>query len=274
MECDLDGAIAGVYGGPLETFVQRRDALAKELRAAGRKDDAAAAKGLRKPSRMAWALDVTALAAKDAIGELDAAVAAMLEAHAAGGDARGAIAALRSTVREFAARAARTAEEAGHRVQEAALANAVLAVLGKADALSALRRGCLIDVPEAGGLDLLASLPAPTAVPRPEPAPHERTAPSPSRRTAIESTAREAVRQARLALADASERSEEARRALREVEAGLETAEEDLRQAEAEVRALRGDRDRAQIEVEAASARQREAGIAVAEAESQLASVA
>jgi hypothetical protein len=271
MECDLDGAIAGVYGGPLETFVQRRDALAKELRAASRKDDAAVVKGLRKPSRMAWALDVTALAAEDAIGELDAAVAAMLEAHAAGGDARGAIAALRSTVREFAARAA---EEAGHRVQEAALANAVLAVLGKADALSALRRGCLIDVPEAGGLDLLASLPAPTAVPRPEPAPHERTAPSPSRRAAIESTAREAVRQARLALADASGRSEEARRALREVEAGLETAEEDLRQAEAEVRALRGDRDRAQIEVEAASARQREAGIAVAEAESQLASVA
>jgi hypothetical protein len=38
--------IADLYAGPLDAFVARRDALAKELRAAGRRDDAKAVKAL------------------------------------------------------------------------------------------------------------------------------------------------------------------------------------------------------------------------------------
>jgi hypothetical protein len=49
-EKDVDA----LYGLPLDQFTPRRDALAKELRTAGRKDDAAWVKALRKPSAAAW----------------------------------------------------------------------------------------------------------------------------------------------------------------------------------------------------------------------------
>src|SRR5687767_7115413 len=55
-DSELQRAVAAVYGGPFEDFVRRRDALAKELRAAGNRDAAALVKNLRKPSRAAWAL--------------------------------------------------------------------------------------------------------------------------------------------------------------------------------------------------------------------------
>ena len=77
-----------VYGGPLEEFVKRRDALMRELRSAGDRDAANAVKALRKPSRIAWALDQGAITAQDAFDALVAAAAATLEAQTAGGDVR------------------------------------------------------------------------------------------------------------------------------------------------------------------------------------------
>jgi hypothetical protein len=52
-----DDAIDRLYGLPLDAFVGERDALAKELRAAGRRDEAAAIKALKKPSVAAWAVN-------------------------------------------------------------------------------------------------------------------------------------------------------------------------------------------------------------------------
>ena len=272
-QIDMESAIANVYRGPLDEFVSRRDTLAKELRSAGRREDASAVKSLRKPSRMAWALDMAALEMKGAINALDAAVAATLEAQAADGDVRGASARLRVAVREFAGHAARAAEEVGHRIDQAVIVNGVMAVLGKSDAFSALRRGCLADVPEGGGLDFLSSLPVPELAPRPvQPKPQEATprpAPSPKKSEA-ESVAREAARQAGEALAAARQRSEEAQQAFREAESKLQGAEEQLRQAETEVRLMRGERDRARQESHGATARVLEAENAVARAESQL----
>jgi hypothetical protein len=46
-----------LYGLPLERFVAERGALAKSLRAEGRRDEAAAVAGLRKPSIAAWAVN-------------------------------------------------------------------------------------------------------------------------------------------------------------------------------------------------------------------------
>ena len=54
---ELETALLAVYRGPLEEFVSRRDALAKQLRAAKRREDADRVKALRKPSRTAWVLD-------------------------------------------------------------------------------------------------------------------------------------------------------------------------------------------------------------------------
>ena len=46
-----------LYGLPLDRFVPERAALARELRAAGRRDEAAAVGALRKPSVAAWAVN-------------------------------------------------------------------------------------------------------------------------------------------------------------------------------------------------------------------------
>jgi DNA repair exonuclease SbcCD ATPase subunit len=52
-----DEGLDRVFGAPLEDFVSERNALAKELGAAGKGDEAAELKGLKKPSVSAWALN-------------------------------------------------------------------------------------------------------------------------------------------------------------------------------------------------------------------------
>lgn len=49
-----------LYAQPPDGFIAARDALAKELKAAGKDDDAAAVKKLRKPSIVAWAVNAAA----------------------------------------------------------------------------------------------------------------------------------------------------------------------------------------------------------------------
>jgi hypothetical protein len=46
-----------LYGLALDAFVPERDALAKRLRADGRRDEANEVKALRKPSVAAWAVN-------------------------------------------------------------------------------------------------------------------------------------------------------------------------------------------------------------------------
>jgi hypothetical protein len=303
IEPGLEAAIARVYAGPLDDFIPRRDTAAKELRAAGRRDDAAAIKALRKPSRAAWALNAAAREGEGAIESLIGAVAATLDAQAKGGDVRGAIADLRGAVRAFAATAARFAAHGGQRVDEATLGNAVLAVIGKPEDFTALRDGRLVDVPEAGGLDFLATLPPPPAVPaRKAPAaapaakvrateapdPSESTspgvasepvAPKPGRARRAAPTAddvaaraahQETVRRANAALAAARARAAVAQQKLGAVETRLAAAEGRLRQAEQDAVIMRGERDRAVHDAAAADAQMREAEAALAEAERRI----
>jgi hypothetical protein len=49
-----EDAVDELYGLPLDEFTPRRDELAKELRASGKRDEAAWVKALRKPSAAAW----------------------------------------------------------------------------------------------------------------------------------------------------------------------------------------------------------------------------
>ncbi len=55
-----EGRIDDLYALPLERFTSERDALAKELAAAGDRDEAARVKALRKPVVAAWAVNVLA----------------------------------------------------------------------------------------------------------------------------------------------------------------------------------------------------------------------
>jgi hypothetical protein len=57
MRMDLDEALDTLYAASPEEFVRTRTALAKQLKADGRTDDAAAIAAVRKPPLAAWALN-------------------------------------------------------------------------------------------------------------------------------------------------------------------------------------------------------------------------
>jgi hypothetical protein len=217
-------------------------------------------KGLRKPARMAWALDATSLDSPESIARVAAAVAATLVAQSGGGDLRATLAELREAVQNVAAAASRAAASDGASADRGELVNAVMAVIGAPGAFEMLRAGRLTDIPEAGGLDFLTGpIPSPAAA---NPARAEAAAD----RAAAEAAAREALRRAEMALASAGERSASAERALRDAEANAESAERKLVLAQQEALERRAERDRAREEAKTAAAQLLEAQTAVARA--------
>src|SRR3954470_19480390 len=70
-----------LYGLALDAFVPERDALAKRLRADGRREDAAAVKALRKPSVAAWAVNQAVRSQPKAARDLWQAGDALIEAQ-------------------------------------------------------------------------------------------------------------------------------------------------------------------------------------------------
>ena len=166
----LGPRIAEVYGGPLGEFVARRDALVRELRSSGRRDEAAEVKALRKPKALAWALDAGVHDDPESFAELDAAVEQVSEAQDGSGDVRGAIARLRTAEASVVAAADAAARGHDHPVDRTALAAAVRAVVGSTAAMDELRAGRLVDttpVADDGPDDEgMWAVPAPSRVPR------------------------------------------------------------------------------------------------------------
>lgn len=70
MADELEGRIDALYTLPLDRFTPERDALAKELQAAGDGEAAKRVKGLRKPVVAAWALNALARENPEGIREL------------------------------------------------------------------------------------------------------------------------------------------------------------------------------------------------------------
>ncbi|MGH9230177.1 MAG: hypothetical protein ACRD07_15895, partial [Acidimicrobiales bacterium] len=164
---DLDAAIGAIYGGPLDEFVTARDRLARELRAAGRRDEAAAVGKLTKPKRLAWALDAAVLADRAEFEGVDTAAEALADAGS-GTDVREATNALRGAARSLAdAAAERAATSGGAALNQSELVPAVLAVAADPEALAALRAGRLVDVPSAGAFGAFAPGPRRPAGARP-----------------------------------------------------------------------------------------------------------
>ena len=164
-----------LYGLPLEEFTPARDALAKELKAAGRKEEAGGVKALRKPSVAAWALNRVAREHPDAIEELRAAGAVLREAQDAvlsgdssappgmSGDAgrlRDAGRALAEAVDRVAGLGADVLRAAG-RPASASQQEKIVATLRTAavddEAGDALARGVLVEELESTGFSLLGS---------------------------------------------------------------------------------------------------------------------
>ena len=154
-----------LYGLPLEEFTPARDALAKELKAAGRKDESAEVKSLRKPSVAAWALNRVAREHADAVEGLRAAGADVREAQEAAmsGDAgrlRDAGRTLAAEVDRLAGLGAEVLRAAG-RPASAAQQEKIVATLRTAavddEAGDALARGVLVEELESTGFSLLGA---------------------------------------------------------------------------------------------------------------------
>ena len=119
MSNELEGRVDELYGLPLDRFTNERDALVKELRAAGEGAEAATVKALRKPVVSAWALNMLARRDEAGIGELLEIGGRLREAHRraiSGGDVealREATDERRRIVAELTAKALTIAEPGG-----------------------------------------------------------------------------------------------------------------------------------------------------------------
>jgi hypothetical protein len=281
---DLEPAIGAIYGGPLDEFVAARDGLARELRAAGRRDDAAAVRKLAKPRRVAWALDAAALAEPARFEAVDAAATALADAHS-GSDVREATNALRAAARSLADAASdRAAASGGAPLDQSELVPAVLAVAADPEALATLRAGRLVDVPSAGAFGGFAPGPPATGAPSSRAtrdsgtaAPAAAESPPASGRPAAGrsgATAQE-VKAAERAAAQADARYETARARAEEAAdlaeraaAELAAAEDRRRSAQREVEAARERLDGARRDARRAAAEAQEAEDAAYEARS------
>jgi len=283
---ELEAAMLAVYRGPLEEFVSRRDALAKELRAAKRREDADRVKALRKPSRTAWVLDNIVHEDPASIEHLSAAIGSA-QAVQSGADLRAAMENVRAAIRDVAAAGARVAIRAGQPIDASTLVTAVHAVIGETSAFSDLRAGRLVDIPDGGGLDILSaitiSIPSPAAVAAsPQPAAAAAVTPPNAEPTAQEvaratkeaarvAAARADLQRAETLLADARERSQHTEQLARDAQAKLDAAERALRDAQAEAQARRADVERALRDAQASVARVRDAERAVTAARARVA---
>ena len=239
---NLDDAIGAVYRGALEDFVRRRDALAKQLRAEKRRDDADRVKALRKPSRAAWALNNVLPESGATIDQLAVAIQEAQEEQArGGGQLRAALETVRAAAREVAHAAARESIRAGQPVDAASLVPAVNAVIGDSAAFDELRAGRLSEIPEAGGLDFMTAVSPPSA---PSPVADERR-PPPARGSADVAAYAELER-AQTALQEAQARARAADKVLADAQARLAEAEEQLQRVRRDLEARHVDVDRAQ----------------------------
>jgi hypothetical protein len=205
-----------------DDFVAERNRIAKELRAAGRTDEAAAVAALRKPPKLVAVINRAARALPLQAQAAAAAAERLAEAQAAGNRraSEQALARLGNAVDQLAARAAE--DEEGDR---GALAGLIRAALTSAPTRRQLAGGGLTETPEPSGFEALAGL---TIAARPASA---RSRP-PTRRT------------------DA--RRERLERELSEAERELSDAEAELRQAEREEAAAARVREGADRRVESA----------------------
>lgn len=251
-----------LYGLPLEDFTPARDALAKELRAAGRKDEAAEVKGLRKPSVAAWALNHAARRHPEAVERLRAAGVDLRAAQddALSGDAgrlREASRALSDEVDRFAGLGLEALQSAG-RPASAAQQEKIVATLRTAavdDAAGdALTRGVLVDDLEATGFSLLGA-PRSGDVTAP--------APRPAAKPSADGDGKKTL--------PGSERRAKQPKATKEQLEAVEASRRELRRcdAEAELAATRARRraERAEIAQQRAAEAQRDADEARAAAE-------
>jgi hypothetical protein len=254
-----DPDVDGLYGLALERFVPARAALAKELRAAGRRDDAKAVAELRKPTVAAWAVNQLVRTQARAMTQLFEAGDLLRDAQEAvvagrsdPGTLRAAAQAERQAVDELLSKAGGLLTSDGHALGQA-IVERVSATLHAAalddDARELVRDGRLQQELQHVGFGMVGEGVAVTARPARDGAAereHERDRTAAEERVRQRAAAEQREAQARRdadaaeqALSEAEERHERAREAL-----GL--AEEQLARARASASAAADALKRAQ----------------------------
>jgi hypothetical protein len=236
-------AEAALYAGPVEGFVERRTALARELRQRKERDAATRVGGLRRPTLGAWALDQVAHGEPDRIARLLAVGDELRRAldAAVRGDAaalRAAQAEQRAVVDDVVRAALGALEAGGHATSDTVqrrIADTVHAALVDEAVADELRVGRLTaehDAPGFGmGLDLVAAAAAAAPAARTAPAaPAARAAaaaPAPAARAGAPTTPAPTERQRR------AQEEREAREArAQEARAERERKAQEAREAE------------------------------------------
>lgn len=264
-----------LYGLPLEEFTPARDALAKELKAAGLKDEAAEVRSLRKPTLAAWALNRTARHHPDAIERLRAAGADLRAAQGEalsgdGGRLRDAGRTLSDEIDRVAGLAADALRSAGRPAPAAAQREKLASTLRTAavddEAGDILAGGVLVDDLDPTGFSLLGDTrtrdrESGATLPGSEPKPKR----TPAAKEAIEAV-EAARRELRRCDAEADQATTRARRKAERAEAAAKRAAEARREAD-EARSVAED---ATGEAEAARRRAHQAAAALAAAEAAL----
>ncbi|HEY1592932.1 MAG TPA: hypothetical protein VGF81_14145 [Solirubrobacteraceae bacterium] len=246
-----------LYGLPLERFTDERNALAKRLRQAGRRDEGVEVSKLRKPSVAAWAVNQLVRTQKRELGALFKAGDALQKAQqdvlagrADAGELRSAADAERRALEALIAKGRGLLSAEGHELAPAKLeqvSETLHAAAIEEQARAEVREGCLVRELRHVGLGALGAGGAATT--RHAAAPRKRPA---SRKPADDERAKrlKSARQAEAAARRELERAERALEVADEHRARAAQALADTEQAVAAAReraeAARGEHERAQ----------------------------
>lgn len=251
-----------LYGLPLDRFTEERNTLARELRRAGRRDEAAAVTKLRKPSVAAWAVNQLVRTQGRAIARLfdagDGLQRAQSDLVAGSGDAsalRDAGKLERASVDELMQAARGLLSSEGHELMPTTLdrvSETLHAAALSEDARAQVTDGCLhrelrhVGLGMSGGMSEPTSRTARETRPR---RPHDeatsrgKSKPAPGETaSARRRTERERAKElsaARKAEAEARRRAERAARALKAAQDRRDRAADSLRDADAAVASAR-----------------------------------
>lgn len=243
-----------LYGLPLDEFVPARTALARELRGAGRREEAAEVAALRKPSVAAWAVNQLVRTQRRAFDELLVAGDALRAAHddvlagrGAAGALRDAVARERDAVEALTGVARGLLTSDGHELSPTIIervSDTLHAAALDDDARAQVRDGRLERELRHVGLGMT---PGATAArtrsrarkqPAAEPKKTEPNKAEPKRDPKAEREARRRLERAIRAVGSARDRRDRAAAALKEAEEALGEAERDQADAERAAREL------------------------------------
>lgn len=255
-----DGRIDALFAVPAEEFVAARDALVKELKAAGDKDTAADVKALRRPTVAAWAVNQVARTSKKDVAELLRVGDRLRDAHEAllAGEGDAAVREVTAERRRLVAQLTKQAAAllgAGGQAQVEAITHTFDAAVADPDAGLAVRSGRLSKELEApsgfgGGLVFGSSEPAAPAAPKAEGGTETAAAGAEAR-----AKAEELERRRRELEQDAGDRTAEAEDAERDAAAAhqeVDRLRELLAAAEERARSTAGKAERARAAASAA----------------------